>query len=207
MAVEARYFLGGQGFSARFADFVPRKMKYVAIIAACPSVDRHWNWRTLKRQAAVKRAQARENRGAFRVPRQRHRFRFNDKLSRSNEEANSLSKEDVIEIEGIVREAMPNAIFKVEMLSEDKNTGKLTPSGHILLAHISGKLRTNFIRILPGDKVTVEMSPYDLSKGRITWRSKRRELCGYRTAPGSSRTPTPYRRGGFHIRPQKWWLQ
>ena len=89
-----------------------------------------------------------------------------------NEEANSLSKEDVIEIEGIVREAMPNAIFKVEMLSEDKNTGKLTPSGHILLAHISGKLRTNFIRILPGDKVTVEMSPYDLSKGRITWRSK-----------------------------------
>lgn len=174
MAVEARYFLGGQGFSARFADFVPRKMKYVAIIAACPSVDRHWNWnwRTLKRQAAVKRAQARENRGAFRVPRQRYRFRFNDKLSRSNEEANSLSKEDVIEIEGIVREAMPNAIFKVEMLSEDKNTGKLTPSGHILLAHISGKLRTNFIRILPGDKVTVEMSPYDLSKGRITWRSK-----------------------------------
>ena len=76
-----------------------------------------------------------------------------------------MSKEDVIEIEGIVREAMPNAIFKVEMLSEDKNTGKLTPSGHILLAHISGKLRTNFIRILPGDKVTVEMSPYDLSKG------------------------------------------
>ena len=101
-----------------------------------------------------------------------NRDMFNDKLSRSNEEANSLSKEDVIEIEGIVREAMPNAIFKVEMLSEDKNTGKLTPSGHILLAHISGKLRTNFIRILPGDKVTVEMSPYDLSKGRITWRSK-----------------------------------
>ena len=83
-----------------------------------------------------------------------------------------MSKEDVIEIEGIVREAMPNAIFKVEMLSEDKNTGKLAPSGHILLAHISGKLRTNFIRILPGDKVTVEMSPYDLSKGPLTWRSK-----------------------------------
>ena len=110
--------------------------------------------------------------GAFRALERRRWPRFNDKLSRSNEEANSLSKEDVIEIEGIVREAMPNAIFKVEMLSEDKNTGKLTPSGHILLAHISGKLRTNFIRILPGDKVTVEMSPYDLSKGRITWRSK-----------------------------------
>ena len=89
-----------------------------------------------------------------------------------HKEANSLSKEDVIEIEGIVREALPNAIFKVEMLSEDKATGKLTPSGHVLLAHISGKLRTNFIRILPGDKVTVEMSPYDLTKGRITWRSK-----------------------------------
>lgn len=127
MAVAARCFLGGQGFSAHFADFVPQEKKYVAFIAACPSQ--------------------------------------HDKLSRSNEEAISLSKEDVIEIEGIVREAMPNAIFKVEMLSEDKNTGKLTPSGHILLAHISGKLRTNFIRILPGDKVTVEMSPYDLSKG------------------------------------------
>ena len=171
MAVEARYFLDGQGFSARFADFVPRKMKYVAIIAACPSVDRHRSKGTLKRQTAENRAQARRMQcfllfGAG-VPVLNY-----DKLSRSNEEANSLSKEDVIEIEGIVREAMPNAIFKVEMLSEDKNTGKLTPSGHILLAHISGKLRTNFIRILPGDKVTVEMSPYDLSKGRITWRSK-----------------------------------
>ena len=83
-----------------------------------------------------------------------------------------MSKEDVIEVEGIVREAMPNAIFKVELLSEDKDTGRLTPNGHVLLAHISGKLRTNFIRILPGDKVTMEMSPYDLTKARITWRSK-----------------------------------
>ena len=81
MAVTARCFLGGQGFSAHFADFVPQEKKYVAFIAACPSQ--------------------------------------HDKLSRSNEEAISLSKEDVIEIEGIVREAMPNAIFKVEMLSED----------------------------------------------------------------------------------------
>ena len=96
MAVEARYFLDGQGFSARFADFVPQKMKYVAIIAACPSVDRHPRQRTLKRQAVAKRAQARENRSAFRVWRQGHRPRFNDKLSRSNEEANSLSKEDVM---------------------------------------------------------------------------------------------------------------
>ncbi len=72
-----------------------------------------------------------------------------------------MAKEDVIEVEGVVVEAMPNAMFKVEL-----------ENGHQLLAHISGKLRMNFIRILPGDKVTVEMSPYDLTKGRITWRSK-----------------------------------
>ena len=72
-----------------------------------------------------------------------------------------MSKSDMIELEGTVVEAMPNARFKVEI-----------QGGHTILAHISGKLRMNFIRILPGDKVTVEMSPYDLSKGRITWRSK-----------------------------------
>ena len=72
-----------------------------------------------------------------------------------------MSKDDVIEVEGTVIEAMPNAMFQVEL-----------QNGHRLLAHISGKLRMNFIRILPGDKVTLEMSPYDLSKGRITWRSK-----------------------------------
>lgn len=72
-----------------------------------------------------------------------------------------MSKADVIEIEGVVVEKLPNAMFKVEL----KN-------GHIVLAHISGKLRMNFIKILPGDKVTLEMSPYDLSKGRIVWRDK-----------------------------------
>ena len=72
-----------------------------------------------------------------------------------------MSKEDVIEIEGVVVESLPNAQFREEL-----------PNGHQLLAHISGKLRMNFIRILPGDKVTLEMSPYDLTKGRITWRSK-----------------------------------
>ena len=72
-----------------------------------------------------------------------------------------MSKEDVIEIEGVVVESLPNAQFRVEL-----------PNGHQLLAHISGKLRMNFIRILPGDKVTLEMSPYDLTKGRITWRCK-----------------------------------
>ena len=78
-----------------------------------------------------------------------------------------MSKEDVIEVEGVVREAMPNAIFQVELLN-----GEGKPNGHTVLAHISGKLRTNFIRILPGDKVTMEMPPYDLTKARITWRSK-----------------------------------
>ena len=72
-----------------------------------------------------------------------------------------MAKEDMIELEGVVVEAMPNAMFQVEI-----------PGGHKILAHISGKLRMNYIRILPGDKVTVEMSPYDLTKGRITWRSK-----------------------------------
>jgi translation initiation factor IF-1 len=72
-----------------------------------------------------------------------------------------LAKDDVIEIEGVVVDALPNAQFQVEL-----------PNGHKLLAHISGKLRMNYIRILPGDKVTVEISPYDLTKGRITWRSK-----------------------------------
>jgi len=73
----------------------------------------------------------------------------------------SMSKEDVIEIEGVVVEKLPNAMFKVEL-----------ENGHQVLAHISGKLRKNFIRILPGDTVTMEMSPYDLTKGRITWRDK-----------------------------------
>ena len=72
-----------------------------------------------------------------------------------------MSKADVIELEGVVVEALPNAQFQVEL-----------PNGHQILAHISGKLRMNFFRILPGDKVTVEMSPYDLTKGRITWRTK-----------------------------------
>jgi len=72
-----------------------------------------------------------------------------------------LPKEDVIELEGTVIEALPNAMFTVEI-----------PGGHRILAHISGKLRMNFIRILPGDKVKLEMSEYDLTRGRITWRSK-----------------------------------
>ncbi len=72
-----------------------------------------------------------------------------------------MSKSDMLEVEGTVVEVLPNTTFRVEL----KN-------GHIVLAHISGKLRMNNIRILPGDKVTIEMSPYDLTKGRITWRSK-----------------------------------
>ena len=72
-----------------------------------------------------------------------------------------MSKADVIEIEGKVVEKLPNAMFKVEL-----------ENGHIVLAHISGKFRMNYIKILPGDTVTIEMSPYDLSKGRIIWRDK-----------------------------------
>jgi len=72
-----------------------------------------------------------------------------------------LSKQDVIEVEGTVVEALPNAMFQVEL-----------ENGHKILAHISGKLRMNFIRILPGDKVTLELSPYDLTRGRIVWRGK-----------------------------------
>jgi len=72
-----------------------------------------------------------------------------------------LSKDDVLEVEGVVKEVLPNALFLVEL-----------QNGHRIHAHISGKLRMNFIRILAGDRVTVEMSPYDLTKGRITWRFK-----------------------------------
>ena len=74
-----------------------------------------------------------------------------------------MAKSDMIEVEGVVVEALPNTTFQVDI-----------GNGHTILAHISGKLRMNFIRILPGDKVTVEMSPYDLTRGRITWRSTER---------------------------------
>ncbi|MBO4885209.1 MAG: translation initiation factor IF-1 [Clostridia bacterium] len=72
-----------------------------------------------------------------------------------------MSKSDVIEVEGVVTESFPNAVFEVEL-----------PNGHKVLAHVSGKMRMNYIRIYPGDKVTIELSPYDLARGRITWRSK-----------------------------------
>lgn len=72
-----------------------------------------------------------------------------------------MSKSDVIEVEGVVKETFPNAMFEV-----------LLPNGHKVLAHVSGKMRMHYIRIYPGDKVTIELSPYDLTRGRITWRSK-----------------------------------
>jgi len=72
-----------------------------------------------------------------------------------------LSKSDVIEVEGVVTDTFPNAVFEVQL-----------PNGHKVLAHVSGKMRMNYIRIYPGDKVTLELSPYDLTRGRITWRSK-----------------------------------
>ena len=72
-----------------------------------------------------------------------------------------MAKEDVIEVEGVVTDALPNTNFKVKL-----------ENGHEILANISGKLRMHYIRILPGDRVTVELSPYDLTRGRITWRKK-----------------------------------
>ena len=72
-----------------------------------------------------------------------------------------MAKEDVIDVEGVVVETLPNTTFKVEL-----------ENGHQILGHISGKLRMNYIKILPGDKVKVELSPYDLTRGRITWRAK-----------------------------------
>ncbi len=72
-----------------------------------------------------------------------------------------MSKQDVIEVEGKVLEALPNAMFQVEL-----------ENGHVVLAHVSGKIRMNFIRILPGDKVTIELTPYDLTRGRIIYRFK-----------------------------------
>lgn len=72
-----------------------------------------------------------------------------------------MAKEDAIEVEGVVTDALPNTNFKVKL-----------ENGHEILAHISGKLRMHYIRILPGDRVTVELSPYDLTRGRITWRKK-----------------------------------
>ena len=79
----------------------------------------------------------------------------------NRKERNQLAKEDIIEVEGTVVETLPSTTFKVEL-----------ENGHQVLAHISGKLRQNYIKILPGDKVRVELSPYDLSRGRITWRAK-----------------------------------
>jgi translation initiation factor IF-1 len=87
--------------------------------------------------------------GIFKVPNVRRR------------EKSSMAKDDVIEVEGKVSETLPNAMFKVEL-----------ENGHTVLAHVSGKIRMNFIRILPGDRVTVELSPYDLTRGRITYRFK-----------------------------------
>ncbi len=72
-----------------------------------------------------------------------------------------MAKEELIEVEGTIKEALPNAMFRVEL-----------ENGHIVLAHISGKIRKHFIRILPGDTVKLELSPYDLSRGRITYRNK-----------------------------------
>ena len=82
-------------------------------------------------------------------------------MGRTQQKGAAVAKEEAIEVEGIVKESLPNTMFRVEL----KN-------GHVILTHLSGKMRKHYIRILPGDTVTVEMSPYDLSKGRITFRGR-----------------------------------
>jgi translation initiation factor IF-1 len=93
--------------------------------------------------------------------RQLKKYLKSGKGKKKNRRIYIMAKADVIEIEGTVVEKLPNAMFQVEL-----------ENGHQVLAHISGKLRMNFIKILPGDKVTLELSPYDLTKGRIIWRDK-----------------------------------
>src|SRR5207247_9609292 len=97
----------------------------------------------------------------------------------------AMAKEDVIEAQGTVAETLPNAMFRVQL-----------DNGHTILAHISGKMRMNFIRILPGDKVTVELSPYDLTRGRITYRfnSQQPSLEGDERSANGNRTPSRSRR-------------
>jgi len=92
----------------------------------------------------------------------RHRNSGSKRKAADRDTVTTTAKEDSIQLEGKVLEALPNAMFKVE----------LADNGHVVLTHISGKMRMNFIRILPGDRVTVEMSPYDLTRGRITYRFK-----------------------------------
>jgi translation initiation factor IF-1 len=97
-----------------------------------------------------------------------------------------MAKEDLIEVEGVVTETLPNATFRVKM-----------ENGHMVLAHISGKMRMHYIKILPGDKVTLQVSPYDLSRGRITYRfGGRRDANLVPGAPGAAAaTAGPVRRG------------
>lgn len=96
-----------------------------------------------------------------------------------------MSKDDCIELEGKVLEALPNTMFKVEL-----------PNGKVILAHISGKLRMNYIKILPGDNVMVDISPYDLTKGRITWRSKNNSKGSEKTSVNTSVDVTKSESGG-----------
>ena len=101
-----------------------------------------------------------------------------------------MAKDDMIEVEGVVTESLPNTTFHVDI-----------GNGHIILAHISGKLRMNFIRILPGDKVTAHISPYDVPRGRITWRTKNSvRLAGPSLGPRSAGRASGAKGGGIHFR-------
>ena len=139
LAVEGEYLLLADGKGRRVEAPKRKKRRHVLFVAADESrlADK------IKRSEKITNSELRRTLAAYRGEVQR------------------LAKSDMIEVEGVVVESLPNTTFQVDI-----------GNGHMILAHISGKLRMNFIRILPGDKVTVEMSPYDLTRGRITWRSK-----------------------------------
>ena len=145
LAVEGEYLLLADGKGRRVEAPKRKKRRHVLFVAADESrlADK------IKRSEKITNSELRRTLAAYRGEVQ------------PDQEGERLAKSDMIEVEGVVVESLPNTTFQVDI-----------GNGHMILAHISGKLRMNFIRILPGDKVTVEMSPYDLTRGRITWRSK-----------------------------------
>ena len=144
LAVEGEYLLLADGKSRKVESPKRKKRRHVLFVAA----DENRLSEKIRGEAKITNSELRKTLAAYRE-------------ADPDQEGQRLAKSDMIEVEGVVVEALPNTTFQVDI-----------GNGHKILAHISGKLRMNFIRILPGDKVTVEMSPYDLTRGRITWRSK-----------------------------------
>ena len=145
LAVEGEYLLLADGKSRKVESPKRKKRRHVLFVAA----DENRLSEKIRGEARITNSELRKTLAAYR-----------EEVD-PDQEGERLAKSDMIEVEGVVVEALPNTTFQVDI-----------GNGHKILAHISGKLRMNFIRILPGDKVTVEMSPYDLTRGRITWRTK-----------------------------------